>query len=556
MSSARSCANCSNQFEIFPEDNAYYERIDVPWPTWCPACRHLRRHGHINDYIYFSRSCDNCQKRFVSIFPPHATYRVFCQSCWYAEERNDKAEGMDYDFSRPFFEQFDELMHRAPQLGIIGMNNQNSEYSESVANCKNVYLISESSNCEDCSYCYWIQKTLDCLDCGYLHECESCYEVTDSVNCYNLKYSQNCSTCSDSLFLDNCKSCSHCAFCTNLRQAKFCFFNQQLSEAAFQQKLQELELGNPKAVQELRQQFLEFLRTQPRKRLQLENTENCSGDYIWNAKNCRHVYHCYEAEDCAYGEHVWRGAKDCMDANTAGRDAELVYESTNSGIGTFNVRFCRYCWGCSNTEYCNQCKNGDQLFGCVGLKPGAKNCILNKQYSEADYHALSARIRQQMKDAGEYGEFFPLSISLFGYNTSVSFDEYPCTRDEALAKGWKWEQEPPGVYEQGTLSVSELLELWQRDRHHVLQETLTCQSCARNYRIVAHELAFYQKQQLPPPLECPDCRQSKRLQRRNPKRVFQASCFSCKGTVETALNPDQFEKIACDSCYEKLVYGS
>ena len=554
-SEVSNCANCSSSFEIFPEDRDFYSRVRVPFPSWCPACRHLRRHAFINDYVYFSRSCDCCRKGFVSIYPANSPYIIFCQNCWFSEDRDDKASGRDFDFSRPFFEQFDQLMHESPQLGIIGMNNQNSEYSESVANCKNVYLISESSNCEDCSYCYWIQKSLSCFDCAYLHECEHCYEVIDSVSCQRLHYSQNCSNCSDSYFLDNCKSCTNCAFSSNLRHKEFHLFNQAYSKEEYFKRLAEIPLDTPAAIKAQKERFDTFLAEQPRKHLQIENTENCSGDYIRNAKNCRNVFHCYEAEECAYGEHIWRGAKYCFDSNSAGRNAELSYECTNSGIESYNVKFCRYCWGCSNTEYSNQCKNGNHLFGCVSLKPKASYCILNKQYSPEDYQKLATHIREHMKETKEYGEFFPPAISPFGYNTSISFDEQPLSREEVLKKGWKWEEQQSGTFNTPSLALENLPKNTQEAKENLCQETLACRNCQRNYRIARHELNFYQSHKLPLPESCPSCRQTNRLRRRNSKTLHQINCSSCQKDIQSTLNPAKFSKILCTNCYKRQVYG-
>jgi len=58
-------------------------------------------------------------------------------------------------------------------------------------------------------------------------------------------------------------------------------------------------------------------------------SENCSGGQIEDSKNCTYSFHAYDAEDCKYAEHVWRNAKDCMDVSTAGRDAELIFETIN-----------------------------------------------------------------------------------------------------------------------------------------------------------------------------------------------------------------------------------
>lgn len=548
------CANCGKNFSITERDSRYYHAAGVPHPTWCPLCRHVRRHGFINDYVFYTRTCDCCKKQFISIFPPKSAYVVYCQHCWYSDARDDKAHARDYDLSRTFFEQFDDLMHAAPQLGIIGSHNENCDYCESVANCKNCYLISESSNCEDCLYCYWIQLTKDCLDCCYTHECERCYGVSDCFNCYGLCYSQNCAGCSDSFFLDNCVSCKNCFFCANLRHKEYHINNKPYTKEQYLAEVRRLLVNNWPAREELRQEFRRFLYGQPRKHLQVENIENCTGNYIRNAKNCFHVFHCYDAEDCAYGEHVWRGARDCYDANTAGRQAELIYESTNCGIGTYNIKFCRYCWSSRDIEYCNQCQGGSNLFGCVSLKPGSKYCILNKQYSEDDYYTLLAEIKKRMLADSEYGEFFPLSISLFGYNNSVSFDEVQYSEKDVRAKGWKWETQLSGTRGKGTIQFTQIPDDISKISDALAKEVLTCSSCEKNYRIIAHELNFYRKLGQPIPRQCPDCRQRARLAERQRKVFSEIACAKCSAPIITALDPAHYSQILCDGCYCELVY--
>lgn len=550
----KNCKNCSVEFPIYAYDAEFYTKMDVPQPSWCPFCRNIRRHGWINDYVFYTRTCDSCEKPFVAIFPQDSEYKVICQECWISEERDDKFEGRDYDFSRSFFEQFDELNKTAPQLGIIGMHNENCDFCESTANCKNCYLISECSNDEDCTYGYWLQKSKDCVDCCYIHECEQCYELSDSFNCYNVKFSSNSENCSDSWFLDNCIGCKNCFFCTNLRHQEFCIANKKYTEEEYFEKLQEYRLHERSSLEKLREDFEKFLQEQPRKALQMENCENSLGDYMRNAKNCYNTFHCYDAEECRYGEHIWRGAKYCMDSNSAGRNAELSYECTNSGINSYNVKFCRYCWGCHNTEYSNQCKNGKYLFGCVGLKPGASFCILNKQYSEDEWHETVKKIKEKMRADGEYGEFFPLSISIFGYNNSISYDDFSLSCEEVLAKGWKWENTQSGTRGKGTYDMENLPETIGEVGDNMLEEVFTCADTGLNYKMIKRELEFYRKHNLPMPNRAPDTRQRLRLAKRNKKQFNASDCSKCAVRIYTTLDPEKYTHILCDKCYKKEVY--
>jgi hypothetical protein len=614
----KKCRNCERGFFILQEDLDYYARLEVPPPTWCPFCRHIRRHGHINDYVYYQRKCDQCDKSMISIYPEKTEYTVYCVACWFSDDRDDSETGRDYDFTRSFFAQFSELLKDSPQVGLSQSNCENCEYAQSIADCRNCYLISESSNNEDCMYSYWIQVCKDTLDGMYLQGCEKCYEVLNCFDSYNLKYSQNCINCSDSAFLDNCIGCRNCLFSTNLRQKEYCIFNRSYSKEDYFAELEKLQLDRYDQVELLRVKFQEFLKNQPRKALQTEQLENSSGDYMKNAKNCSWCFHCYDAEDCKYGEHVWRGAKNCMDANTAGRNAELIYESTNCGIDTYRLKFSRYCWGSKFGEYSNECKGTQYIFGCSSLKPGAKYRILNKQYRENEWYDMVGRIREKMRVDGEYGEFFPLSISMYGYNDSVSFDEWSLTKEQVLAKGWKWEDAESGSYGKGTIDMgigaegqgtskdsanpfdfrsgqapdpafdiskdsanpfdsrsgqapdpafniskssvnhepaSSILSQSIADINEgILKEVLTCAKCEKNYKVIAQELKFYKENSVPVPRKCFDCRHRERLARRN-KKVFQSvQCAKCGKETHTTLDLEKYPLVYCEGCYSGEVY--
>ena len=43
-----------------------------------------------------------------------------------------------------------------------------------------------------------------------------------------------------------------------------------------------------------------------------------------------------------------------------------------------------------------------------------------------------------MKKTGEWGEFFPISLSPFAYNETVAQEYFPLTKEEAIKKGYKW----------------------------------------------------------------------------------------------------------------------
>jgi hypothetical protein len=41
-----------------------------------------------------------------------------------------------------------------------------------------------------------------------------------------------------------------------------------------------------------------------------------------------------------------------------------------------------------------------------------------------------------MQSTGEWGEYFPIEVSPFGYNETVAQEYFPLTEEEVNSKGW------------------------------------------------------------------------------------------------------------------------
>lgn len=242
-------------------------------------------------------------------------------------------------------------------------------------------MIVESSNNEDSTHCYWIQQCRDCVDVSFSHQTELSYESDDCYASYKLFYSKGCHNSRESYFLLDCRDCSNCIGCVNLRSKRYHIFNQPHTKEQYGNILREMRLDTASGVEAMLKKFDEFTKTQPRKFGEIVNAPNCTGNYIKNAKNSKNVFHCYDAEDCKYGVHVWRNAKDCVDCDTAGRGAELIYNSMNCGIDAARYVCSSLCWTCASLWYSYYCFNSNNCFGSVGLRK-KDYCILNKQHSK------------------------------------------------------------------------------------------------------------------------------------------------------------------------------
>src|SRR3989344_8964157 len=125
-SETKICGNCKGSFAIEPDDFSFYEKMGVPPPTFCPQCRKQRRLAWRNDMNMYSRKCDMCGKSIVSIYSPDSEMTVYCVKCWWSDKWDPKDYAQDYDFSRPFFEQFHELQRKVPALAILNDDGSDS----------------------------------------------------------------------------------------------------------------------------------------------------------------------------------------------------------------------------------------------------------------------------------------------------------------------------------------------------------------------------------------------------------------------------------------------
>jgi hypothetical protein len=470
---------------------------------------------------------------------------------------NGQSFGVEYDFNKPFFDQLNDLFKKVPKPAIIGSNNVNSNYVNLVADSKNCYMIVESSNNENCINCYWIQLSKDLVDCSFTNKVELSYDVDDCYDSSNLKFSKGCYSCLDSSFLIDCRGCTNCVGCINLRQQSYCILNKQYSKEEYFEKLKSYRLDTHSGIEAFKKEFSQFTKDKPRKFAEITNGVNSTGNYMTNVKNNKQCFHSYEAEDNSYCVHAWRGAKDCMDSSTVGRGAELIYNSINMGMQVSNVIAGYHCWGSQFMEYCLNCPNSNNCFGCVGLKKSSY-CIFNKQYTKEDYFILKDKIISAMKESGIYGDFFPKSMSPLGYNESSAVDEFPLTKGQARADGFAWEDLERGIYGKENIdwntfpdSIRELSEDF-----NVHESVFCCLSCSKNYRIIDDEFTFYKRMELPFPRTCPECRHVARFVARGPNKLWHRNCMNegCQNEFETSYSPERTEIVYCESCYNKEIY--
>ncbi|MFA6549866.1 MAG: hypothetical protein WCT36_00745, partial [Candidatus Gracilibacteria bacterium] len=185
------------------------------------------------------------------------------------------------------------------------------------------------------------------------------------------------------------------------------------------------------------------------------------------------------------------------------------------------------------------------MFGCIAINRG-KFCILNKQYSEEEYHAIFPKIIAHMTAAKEWGEFFPTQMSLWGYNETVAHEYMPLTKEQALAKNYKWKEQDKHEYKPQTTVVPDDI---KQTIDSITKDLFACESCGKNFHIIAQELQRYRALNLPIPHTCPDCRHRNRISIRTARKLNSRTCSSCSAQIKTTYPPNFPKQVYCEKCY-------
>ena len=533
-------------------EKAFREKMAVPEPSLSPDERARRRMAFANQRTLYHRKCDGSGKKILSNYSAEETVPVFDIEYWYSDAWDQFAVGREFDFSRPFFSQYQELLQVAPRPNLqrAPQFDENSDYTNYAGKNKNCYLIFDSDKNRDCLYSYSINSCTDVMDCFRAEHCELCYECVDCNECYASAYLQNSVNCANSYFLKICIGCNNCFGCVNLKNKSYYFLNEACTKDVYEQKIAALGLDTRSNISKIRGQFAGFCKRFPERAMQGVQNENVLGDYL---SNCKDAIHCFDSRrlwNCRYITQAFDEAKDCMDCTEVGDGAELLYECCYMGYVSHYNRFCSHCLGQTNNLcYCYYCPSCQYCFGCVGLHH-AQYCILNKKYSKNEYETLLPKIIEHMKSTGEWGEFFPAALAPFPYNVTHAHEYYPLTKEEALARGYRWLDvaEPPLEGTPMTLpdSIGEVDE-------DIVSAVLTCRTSNKRYKIQRAELKLYKKLGIPLPDRCFDERHQSRIELRNGRTIYERHCAVSGVPLQTTVSPEQAKEVLSEQEFAKAL---
>lgn len=574
----KNCQNCKKDFNIEADDFSFYEKIGVPAPTFCPECRFVQRYAFRNNIRLYKRDCDLCNTSIVSMYSSEKPFPVYCKACFFSDKWDADTYGMEYDFAKPFFEQWDQLCRVTPRLALIGTNQINSDYTNHTTNCKNSYLSFSLGASEDCYYC-GPQNVRDknCVSISTTRDSEWGYNLIDCEHCYRVSFAQNCSNCINSTLLYNCSNCQECVGCVNLRNCSYYIFNVQYSKDEYAKKIKELKLESWENFQNAKKEFDQIVKSSIHRFANIINSVGVTGDNIINSKNCKECFEVFDSENskfCVFGN----ASKDCYDVNHTYPSAELCYQS-NAPISSSQIFFSCFTYAnCLNLWYSDGCYTTKNCFGSISLR-NKSYVILNKIYSKEEYDIMVDKIKEQMKvlpytDKNglkySFGDFFPMELSPFAYNESVAQDYFSLSKQEILERNLSWKDQEEKNYKITIFnkdipdSLNDVSDAYTKETFECAHKNTCTDNCTNAFRIMPDELIVYKKLNIPLPRLCPNCRNKERTNIKNPFKLWHRKCMNegCSNEFETSYpperadsssvragSPERAEIIYCESCY-------
>lgn len=422
---------------------------------------------------------------------------------------------------------------------------------------------------ENVHYSYWVYSSTNCLDCHICDKIEKCYNCVLCFNCFDCTHSYKLIDCRNCHFSFNLSNCSDCILSTNLKHKQYCIQNIQYTKDEYEQRIKNYNFGSLAKIKEYQQQFNEITKNIIVRYTNQVNCENCTGNDNYDSKNALDCFMCQNTENSrfSFGQEA---AKYCYDS--MGGTYEWCYEVNHVGLKANNCLFCSGVLNSTyNMYYSEWCHGCHDCFGCVGLR-NKSFCVFNKQYSQEEYEKLVGQIVEKMIANQEWGEFFPVSLSPFGYNETIANYYFPKNKEAATKIGAKWQDLDYGIKYAGPFyephdDIQKYIDS-KEEIDKLLTGILQCEVSGKPFKIMPQELAFYLEQKIPIPKKHYDVRFEERFKMRNPNKLYHRQCMCenkltggngcshqgrCTNEFQTTYAPDRPEKVYCEACYQKSI---
>lgn len=543
------CQNCKNRFAIEPESSVIYEKMGIPAPDECHVCiwKQLMSFWVFGKFHKTKSALSG--KTIITTFSEGVKFPLYSYDEWVSDAWDPMQYGEEYDFSKPFFEQFGKLQAKVPHPHQSGTHNTNCDWSDDVWSSKNCYLCRSILDCEETNYCYRTFGCKNSVDLVFSFDTELSYDSAYLFKCYNVKYAFDARNSMDSAFLYDCRNVQHCFMCWNLRSKQYHILNQPYSKEEYLKKLKEFDTRSYATVQKLKMELERLVAQEAIHRENYNvNAVNAAGNFLEECRNCAECYFLQKSENSRY---VFRGLENKDVIHAAGSIIEKGAFSVMDGY-VYEVIVASHCSHCRYSAYLDYCEECEYCFGCAGLRK-KKFCILNKQYSEDEYKTLLPKIKEHMQKTGEWGKFFPPSLAYGGYNLSTAQFYFPETKEAIEKRGGIWEEITDATVE--GIRGEEVPDRAEWVNEDFCKQPIVCPKTGWRFNVAPQELAFYKAQGIPLPHNHFDYRMRERFRPLTAATPYSGACHFCSKKITHFYPPEWgYKKIACTECYHRKVY--
>ncbi len=545
----KTCTDCKKDFSVLENESLLYEKVGISEPKKCFYCL-AKQHFAFWPFGKFRKGVSDLSgKSLITVLPESPRYPIYTREEWWSDAWDAMDFGMDYDGSRPFFEQLKELQEKVPRPHQIGELSTDCDWTDDVWESKNCYLSRSIAKCENLIYGNRVFDSKNSIDAFLSFNIDQSYDCSSCYNSYNLKVAELCKDCVDSWFLFDCRNCTNCFMCWNLRGKSYCIENIQYTKEDYFKELEKYNTGSHEELEKLRTIFLQHIKEDVlhKQNYNLKCT-NSTGNYLTNCKNCVNMYAWQESEDC-YNSIRGLKTKDCISQTGTWMD-EL--SGNNSCVeGGYQIKYSTWS-NARYSEYLDLCKEIEYCFGCVGLRK-KKYCILNKQYTKEEYEILLEKIISDMKARGEYGEYLPYNMAFNPYNYTTGILYLPkTTKEDILSHGGYWDDTDYGSTD--GIPSNKLPDDIKDTTSDITKQALLCEKTSYRYNINIDEFNFYKQKNIALPRTHFDVRTKEKITKSALIYPHKGQCFICTEDI-THYYPTEFnyKKIACEKCYQQEV---
>lgn len=548
--------HCENEFNITDEDIEFLKLLRVPPPNYCPTCRRIRRLAFMGSNRFFKRSCSatNHTEMMISILPQECPFPVYDYLYFISDEFDPFMFSASFQDGVSPMETLLSLRRIFPMPSFLNRDSLsiNSEYTNGGRNLKNGYYAFGCFDSEDVRYSNLILKSKDIGDSRAIRHSQFVYNSLASDYLYKSSYIYFSTHIVESMFLFDCRNCDYCFGCVNLRNKKYCVFNEQLTKDEYEMFIKNLYPLSRDTLREYEKKFWDLIRILPMNASHNIGSKNVSGVGI---VNCEDVYDSVDSDKSQHTRYA-DGAmshKDSMDILFSGGHSHNLYNTTNVGSQSSNVKFSVSSKFCTDSEFVFNSKNLSNCFMCFGLQ-NKSYCILNTQYEPEEYFKIVDKIKTKMINDGEYGDGLGFAFSAQPYNFSSAGSTYPLS-DEQIKDfgGYSLNDPETNAENMVILEKEEIPKTIEEVTGDILNEAIRCEVTGRPFRIVAPELEFYRTMNIPLPTVHPTPRMRVFADLKPTSKKYKTTCRKCKNVIDSMLNPKQDFVLYCEKCYQQEV---